>query len=271
MNYFTNLKRVLNSYKNPLKKKENLNKKNALEKEFYDNIAEKHIKNFDKSLFSYNDKEDFPETHRYFYSHLNEVKGKKILDCCCGYGFTSVRLAKHGADIWGVDISPGMIELAQKNADFNKVSNKIKLSLMSVENLKFDDNTFDYSVGIGALHHLNLELAGKEISRVLKPGGKAFFIEPRIPFKWLIILRSVFPMECFESPGGSQLNDKDISAFVKYFSDFDINYFIFTKKFARFPLIRKFSNDLDRLDTKILKKIPSLKKFCWAFVIKVEK
>lgn len=69
------------------------------------------------------------------------------------------------------------------NAEFNDVADKTNISIMSVQDLEFDDNMFDYAVGLGALHHLNLDLAGKELSRVLKPGGAAIFVEPRIPFK----------------------------------------------------------------------------------------
>ena len=51
---------------------------------------------------------------------------------------------------------------------------------MSVQEMPFASNSFDYVVDIGALHHLQLDLAGPEIARVLKPSGKAIFIEPNL-------------------------------------------------------------------------------------------
>jgi SAM-dependent methyltransferase len=49
---------------------------------------------------------------------------------------------------------------------------------MNAEELAFPDGTFDAVCGTGILHHLNLEQAAAEIRRVLKPGGRAVFIEP---------------------------------------------------------------------------------------------
>ena len=42
----------------------------------------------------------------------------------------------------------------------------------------FSDNTFDLVVGQSILHHLEWEVAIHELERILKPGGKAVFIEP---------------------------------------------------------------------------------------------
>lgn len=269
--YFQNMKRILNSYNNPLKKIENIPRKNQLESSFYDNIAEPHLKNFDETLFLYDENEEFPVSHHYFYSKLEKVQNKRILDCCCGYGFTAVKCAKRQAIVSGIDISAKMIELAQKNVDFNNVSDTVNLQVMSVENMAFENNTFDYVVGIGALHHLNLELAGKEMARVLKPGGKVLFIEPRIPFKWLIFMRSLLPNKCYESPGGSQLTDQDIQHFANNFSMAQQKYFILFKKFARLPIIRRYSKQLDNIDAQLIHKFPFLKKICWAFVLEFTK
>lgn len=186
--YIENSRKVIRSYNNPLKRKENVLLKDRLEKEFYDKEAEKFLNDFDENLFCYDENEELPLTHQYFYSLLENIKGKHILDCCCGHGFASVKCAKRGARVTGIDISPKMIKLVKKNATFNSVSDRTDFKVMSAQKMNFKDEEFDYVIGIGALHHLNLELAAKEISRVLRPGGRAIFIEPRIPFKWLIYI-----------------------------------------------------------------------------------
>ena len=142
---------------------------------------------------------------------------------------------------------------------------------MSIENMSFENEIFDFVIGLGALHHLNLDLASKEIYRILKPGGKVIFLEPRIPFKWLIVLRSFLPIECHESPGGSQLTDIEVSKFSKLFSSSHIEYFIFLKKFPRFPVIKSFSPQLEKIDSLLLKKFPYLKNFYWSFVLEFTK
>ncbi len=269
--YISNSKKILNSYNNPLKRKENLQLKDELEIEFYDTEANIHLKEFDEELYKYDENEKFPLSHQYFYNQMKDVNGKNILDIGCGYGFTSVKLAKNGGVVTSIDISPKMIELAKKNAEFNDVGGSITFTLMSAQDMKFDDESFDYVVGFGVLHHLNLELSKKEIHRVLKPNGKAMFIEPRIPLKFLIFIRSLFPNKCLESPGGSQLTDKEINYFGSNFKKININYFLFLKKLTRFPFLKKYDSFLDDLDVKLVKKIPIMKKLYWAFVLEFEK
>ncbi len=269
--YRQNSKLILHSLNNPLKRLENVPKKDELEIVFYDDLAQKYIDNFDEDVFRYDENEECPLSHQYFYSLLENISEKKILDCCCGYGFTSVKCARRGANVCGVDISPKMVYIAKRNADFNKVADKTNFYVMSAQKLDFDDNSFDYAVGLGALHHLNLDLAGREISRVLKPGGIAIFLEPRLPFKWLVVLRSLLPNKCYESPGGGQLEDKDVERFGTYFSSVKLQHFLLLRKLIRFPIINKFSHQLDDLDFFLIKKFSFLKYLYFAFVLEFKK
>ncbi|MFC1477706.1 class I SAM-dependent methyltransferase [candidate division KSB1 bacterium] len=266
-NYINNIKVILQSYNNPLKRVEHIEEKDKLEREFYDISAQEYLQNFDEKLFLYDENEYLPLSHQYFYSRLENIKDMNILDCCCGPGVTAVSCAKRGALVTGIDISPGMIDLARKNTELNRVDDRVDLKVMSVQKMDFEDNSFDYVVGIGALHHLNLDLAGKEISRVLKPGGKVLFIEPRIPFKWLIVLRSLIPAKCHESPGGGQMTDRETEQFAGYFSSFTPAYFLFLKKFTRLPFLKRFDAQLDALDCFLVKKIPPIRLVYWAFVL----
>lgn len=270
-NYIENIRNVLKTINNPLKKLENISKKEELEKEFWDREAEKHLQNFNEDLFRYYENELFPPRHQYFYSLLENIQGKQILDICCGHGFTTVKCAKRGAYVTGIDISPKMIKLAKKNVEFNNISKNVDLKLISAEKMSFENNTFDCVVGIGALHHLNLDIAGKEISRVLKNGGKAIFLEPRLPFKWIMVLRSIIPIRCFESPGGGSLSDNDIYIFGSHFKDSEIHYFLFLRKIFRIPILRRFEFKPDKIDSFLINKFPIFRKFCWAFVLEFTK
>jgi ubiquinone/menaquinone biosynthesis C-methylase UbiE len=269
--YLANSKKIRNSLNNPLKRIENLAVKDRLEQQFYDDEAEKYLDHFDENLFRYDEHEQMPSSHRFFYSLLQDVENKKILDICCGYGFTSVRLAKKGGLVTGIDISPKMIRLTERNAEFNHVQDRITATIMSAQNIEFGDDSFDAVVGIGALHHLNLEKAAGEIGRVLKKGGTAIFIEPRIPFKGLIFVRSLLPNPCFESPGGSQLSDRDIESMSALFAETKIEYFLFLRKLTRFPLFNKIPDQLDRCDLVLVQRFPMMKKLYWAFVLQFTK
>src|SRR5688572_17235376 len=50
----------------------------------------------------------------YSYHLLGDVKDKVVLDYGCGLGDNSVLLADRGAKVIGVDISPELLELAEK-------------------------------------------------------------------------------------------------------------------------------------------------------------
>ncbi len=55
---------------------------------------------------------------------------------------------------------------------------KPKFFLMDAHRLAFPDQSMDVVYGGGILHHLDFEVALKEIHRVLKPGGVMYFREP---------------------------------------------------------------------------------------------
>lgn len=99
-------------------------------------------------------------------SLLKNVKNKKVLDLGCGTGRHTIILKKRGAKVWGIDISPKMIEIAKsgiKGVDF-KVG--------SVYKLPYKSGTFDIVVaGLVIGYFENLDKAFKEIRRVLKPNG----------------------------------------------------------------------------------------------------
>lgn len=59
--------------------------------------------------------------------------------------------------------------------------------------MPFPDRSFDVVVGRSILHHLELPLAYKEILRVLRPGGRAIFMEPLGDNPGAKILRAVTP------------------------------------------------------------------------------
>src|SRR3546814_13720576 len=49
---------------------------------------------------------------------------------------------------------------------------------MNAEAMDFPDDSFDLVFGSGIIHHLDIDRAFAEIARVLRPGGRAVFVEP---------------------------------------------------------------------------------------------
>ena len=100
----------------------------------------------------------------------------QALEIGAGTGFFLLNLMQAGVMAGGTvsDISPGMVEVARRNA--RNLGYEVNGEVVDAESLPFDDNTFDLVVGHAVLHHIpDLEGAMREVMRVLKPGGRFVF------------------------------------------------------------------------------------------------
>lgn len=104
--------------------------------------------------------------------------GAEVLEYGCGPGSRSFDLARMGANVVGIDISPVAIDRAQMEAKRHGLEDRLRFEVMDAEALQFEDGTFDLVCGTGILHHLDLSKAVPELSRTLKPDGAAVFVEP---------------------------------------------------------------------------------------------
>src|SRR6202011_166281 len=97
--------------------------------------------------------------------------GMRILDLACGPGTLTRRLAPRVApdgEVVGVDLAPGMIELARA-AD---IPNS-RFEVMDIEQLSFPDAMFDAAAcGHGIQFAPRLGVALGEARRVLRPAGR---------------------------------------------------------------------------------------------------
>ena len=111
-------------------------------------------------------------------SKLGDIKDKKVVDFGCGNGWLSEILLRKYADVYAFDISEEAVKKTIKAAENMGFSDRMHGAVMPAEQLLYDDNSFDIVIGSANLHHLDLNNAAKEISRILKKGGTAYFMEP---------------------------------------------------------------------------------------------
>lgn len=103
---------------------------------------------------------------------LIKVKeGMKILDVGCGTGNFSVKLAKMGCKVTGIDISKEMLNVAIKKSEEQNLD--IEFFNMDLYDLKFDDNSFDAVFSMTAFEFVeDVPRALKELFRVVKKDGQ---------------------------------------------------------------------------------------------------
>ena len=95
------------------------------------------------------------------------------LEIGAGTGFFSLNLRQAGVldEVHVTDISAGMVAAAKRNAEL--LGFQIEGRTADAEQLPYDDATFDIVVGHAVIHHIpDVELAFREMLRVLKPGGR---------------------------------------------------------------------------------------------------
>jgi len=110
------------------------------------------------------------------FARLGDLRGKRALDYGCGHGMAAVVLARAGADVTAFDLSPGYVAEARERLRANGVAGTVVAA--DGENLPFPDRSFDAVWGNAILHHLDLAKVGRELARVMRPGGVAVFCEP---------------------------------------------------------------------------------------------
>lgn len=253
-----------------MSQKENFTERQKIEEMYHDNRADIKIR-------SKGSRPDLSEQYKYFWKLVGDVQGKKILDFGCGNGWVSVMYAQQGAEVWGFDISGELIEKARKSVQEKGLGDRIILEKMAAENLSFDDNFFDLVVGSAILHHTELDVTLRHVARVLKPDGKAIFIEPMNQNLFLRIWRKMTPGR--RSPSERALTNPDLELIKELFPDAKMFYFgffsIFTEGllifFPRSRFVDALNTSLAKFDHQLFNMLPSLGNFGSVVVLDLKK
>jgi demethylmenaquinone methyltransferase / 2-methoxy-6-polyprenyl-1,4-benzoquinol methylase len=107
--------------------------------------------------------------------------GDRVLDACCGTGDLALAAEEAGGEVTGLDFSERMLERARRK------SSSVDWVRGDVTALPFGEGAFDAAtVGFGIRNVPNLEVALRELARVLRPGGRLGVLEitqPRGPLR----------------------------------------------------------------------------------------
>jgi SAM-dependent methyltransferase len=202
------------------------------------------------------------------FEQLGQLQGQSVLDYGCGHGMAAVVLARRGARLTAFDLSPMYLHEARRRAEANGVS--IYFVQADGERLPFANASFDRIWGNAILHHVDLEIAGRELARVLKPGGVAVFCEPWGENPFLNWARHYlhYPGKA-RTPDEQPLCSEQVRLLREIFPNVEVNGYQLLAM-ARRVLHRKQVLDwLDRCDTMLLAQLPALERYCRYVVLKL--
>ena len=113
------------------------------------------------------------ERHHGYHAMLDDLecdvaipfaRGRDALEVGCGTGLILARVAREARRAEGVDLSPGMLELARKRG--------LEVREASATELPYPDNSFDVVYSFKVLAHVpDIGKALSEMARVCRPGG----------------------------------------------------------------------------------------------------
>ena len=107
-------------------------------------------------------------------------RGARVLDVGCGVGRWSRRLARRGAEVTGIDLSPTMIAEARRRAEAEGVATNCRFMTQDLKDLDAGAQ-FDVVLGVTVLQHIldprALRSAVTRMTDHLAPGGQMVLLE----------------------------------------------------------------------------------------------
>lgn len=203
---------------------------------------------------------------------LGPLSGRRVLELGCGGGKLAVLLAKSGAHVSAVDISPTSIELARSRAEMNDVADNVAFAVSAAESLPYEDGRFDVVFGSAILHHVNSDQVGPELRRVLRPGGKAAFSEPLGTNPAVRFARAHLPYREKAARGTDRpLERGDLEAWSAWFDEFSWREAHLLGMAERLTGWRWRARPFHRVDAYLLPRFPSLRPLANVVVIYAKK
>ncbi|MCE5222675.1 class I SAM-dependent methyltransferase [bacterium] len=102
---------------------------------------------------------------------LDIKAGMRVLDVGCGTGNFSIKLAKMGCEVTGIDISEDMLTIAKEKTSALQLP--ICFQNMDTRSLQFSEKTFDMAISMAAFEFVKEPFqAIDEIFRVVKTGSQ---------------------------------------------------------------------------------------------------
>ncbi len=102
-------------------------------------------------------------------------KGMNILDVGCGTGTHLELYQRYGCNLYGIDLSPSMLEVARA-----RLGDSTRLELGDATSMPYENHKFDLIISMLSLHEMAPQIRSgvlSEMKRVLKDDGHILLID----------------------------------------------------------------------------------------------
>lgn len=224
-----------------------------------------------------------PEPDRLDLSLLElagDVRGRTILDAGCGQGDLTLHLLAHGANVTALDLSPGMIDVVRRRAArMSGQAGQLVTVAAPLEHSGLPAGGFDLVLGKFILHHVDVDSSAGELRRLLRPGGRAIFIENAGDNRLLTFARERLAGRWGIPRLGTEdelpLSVADIDRMRGVFARVTAHHpvfeflVLFDRQVLRFRS-RRVSRVIRALDDSVYRHAPRLRRFSYRVVVELE-
>jgi SAM-dependent methyltransferase len=126
-----------------------------------------------------------PSPFEYAFHLLNEIRGKTVVTFGCGDAASVIALGSLGARVTAIDSSADNLRRIGERASANRIHTQITLIRSDAVKIPVADGVVDRVFCAAELHCADCVSVGRQIRRILKPGGSAVFVQPTAGSGWL--------------------------------------------------------------------------------------
>jgi SAM-dependent methyltransferase len=204
------------------------------------------------------------------------LNDKLVLDLACGVGYSTQELAGRGARVFPLDLSATGLRKTLQRLEKAGLAGKVAAVRSSVEQIPFATESIEAVFAQNFLMHVNPEKVGEEVWRVLKPGGRAIFVEPLAHHPLVKLYRTLFSSYKGIKPRWSSREDLKLLAGPFSYSKTSGFYLLTALASVGFIqkrgwLLKPVFTVLHAVDRLLLKAFPGLEKYTWVSVTELVK